>query len=75
MDHTHQGKHAMQHPVQCHPLTWHLAVPGLPPGWHTTRPPRREGPWRLRYGWCAMKLLLLLFTVAAQSAAPIGMTW
>jgi hypothetical protein len=39
---------------------WHLAVPGLPPRWHTTRPPWREGPWRLRYSWCTMKLSLFL---------------
>jgi hypothetical protein len=34
-----------------------LALPGLPPGWHTTRPSWREGPWRLRYGWCTMILI------------------
>ncbi len=25
---------------------------------HTIRPPGREGPWRLRYGWCMIVTLL-----------------
>ncbi len=29
---------------------------------HTIRPPGREGPWRLRYGWC-MIVTLLYFTL------------
>jgi hypothetical protein len=43
---------------------------GTGPTAHTIRPPGREGPWRLRYGWCMIVTLLYFTLRKAPGLAP-----